>query len=495
VAAAFPGVTYQAFDLFQAGPDRIQEMFTELVRLFESGALAPPPVTVRDIRRVREALRFMSQARHVGKIVLSVPAPPDPGGWFVVTGASGGLGSLVARHLVTEHGARHVALISRSGHGDAEVPRARTRLVACDVADRRALAAAVADLTAERPISMIVHAAAVVDDAVVENLTPEQVERVLRPKVDGAWNLHELTREPGGPALVLFSSAAGLLGAAGQANYAAANAFVDALAHTRRAEGLPAVSLAWGLWAERTRITGRLSDADLARMERGGIGALPTGTALRLFDAGLGADEALLVPLGLDPVRAGHGGQVPALLRTLVRGPRRVALTGAAGDGGLADRLAGMSPAERERLLTDLVRGHVATVLGHRETDRLDLDRAFKDHGFDSLTAVELRNRLGAATGLRLPATLVFDHPTPAALAGHIHALLAPDAGASVLADLDRLEAALAGLAGDPDTHAEALRRLRALLAGADDAPDGGPDLDSATDDELFDLVDNLSRD
>ncbi|MFE2108569.1 type I polyketide synthase, partial [Kitasatospora sp. NPDC059463] len=370
------------------------------------------------------------------------------GGTTLITGATGTLGRLVARHLVTEHGVRHLLLVGRRGlaaEGAAQFEAELTALgaepvtAACDVADRDALAALLATIPAERPLTAVLHAAGVVDDGTVSALTPERVDRVLRPKVDAALNLHELTRGTDLSAFVLFSSVSATLGGAGQGNYAAANAFLDALAQRRRAAGLPAVSLAWGLWAEGSGMTGKLATADLARIRRMGLAAMDSAEALALFDAASASDAEVLYPVRLDAAglrgRAADG-EVPALLRGLVRpAPRRTraADAPAAGDSGtLVGRLAPLAEAERVRVLLDLVRLQIATALGHASPEQVDPERAFKDLGFDSLTAVELRNALSAACGVRLPATLVFDHPTPEALARHLLAeLMGSAAGAA----------------------------------------------------------------
>ncbi|MFJ2816608.1 SDR family NAD(P)-dependent oxidoreductase [Streptomyces sp. NPDC087294] len=524
VAADHPGVHYTAFELIEAGPERIGAMLTELLALFESGALTPAPLTTWDVRRAPEAVRHLSQARHIGKVVLTVPAPPRPDGTVLITGATGALGSAVARHLVTAHGARHLILAGRRGPtapGAAELRDelallgAELNVAACDTADRAQLAALLAAVPAEHPLTGVVHAAGVLDDGLITSLTGDRIDAVLRPKVRGAWQLHDLTRDLDLSFFVLFSSAAAVLGSAGQANYAAANAFLDALAQHRRARGLPGTSLAWGLWEERGGMTGHLDDTDLARMARSGILPLTTEEGLRLFDAGRGADEAVLVPLRLDTraLREATPGHSP-LLRSLARpAARRTAgATAAAPVSGptLRDRLATMTAGERGRTLLDLVRAHTATVLGHDRPDAVGPAQPFKDLGFDSLTAVELRNRLGTATGVRLPATLVFDHPTPLALAERLRADLVDDAvsATAVLdAELDQLEASFAAASvTEPDTVAFAAR-LRALLkrveGPAAGAPDGGPsdlpdlvdladlpDLSNASEDELFAIID-----
>ncbi|MFE7558113.1 type I polyketide synthase [Kitasatospora sp. NPDC057500] len=363
------------------------------------------------------------------------------GGTVLVTGAGGALGGLVAQHLVTAHGVRNLLLVGRRGvdaPGLADLAAelrglgARVDVEACDVADRDALAALLAGIPADRPLSAVVHAAGVLDDGTVDSLTPGRMRRVLRPKVDAALNLHALTRELPLSAFVLFSSASATVGNAGQGNYAAANAFLDALAQHRRALKLPAQSLAWGLWARRSTMTGTLTAADLRRMSRGGTAAIGSEEGLALFDAALTLDEPLLVPVKIDLGRlrtAARTAPVPALLSALVPGTARRPASGA--DAAEADslrrRLTGLTPDELVETLLDLVRSRVADVLGHGGAGAVDPDQAFKDLGFDSLTSVELRNRLSAATGRRLPATLVFDHPTPAAVAAYLAGRLVPD--------------------------------------------------------------------
>ncbi|GAB3833026.1 hypothetical protein GCM10027610_026190 [Dactylosporangium cerinum] len=368
-------------------------------------------------------------------------------GMVLVTGGTGGVGALVARHLVLRHGVRHLVLTSRRGldaPGAVQLQEelsglgAQVRVVACDVADRDAVAALLAGVVGDRPLTAVVHAAGVLDDGVVSALTPQRVDAVLRPKADGAWHLHELTRDMDLSAFVLFSSVAGTLGSAGQGNYAAANTFLDGLAQARRAAGLPGVSLAWGLWEQASGMAGHLSEADLARMSRSGVTALSAEQGLELFDtavlAGLSA-PAHLVPVLLDVKALRGAGPVPALLRALVRRPaHRVQAVAAAGGSVLTRRLTGVSATERRAVVLDVVRGEIAAVLGHATAAAVDPDRAFTDAGFDSLTAVELRNRLGTVTGLRLPTTLVFDHPTPAALAAYVTQQVAGTAGAGTAA-------------------------------------------------------------
>nr|WP_103531645.1 type I polyketide synthase [Streptomyces sp. SM11] len=364
-----------------------------------------------------------------------------PGGTVLVTGAGGALGGLVAQHLVTAHGVRNLLLVGRRG---ADAPGlaglaaelrglgARVDVEACDVADRDALTALLAGIPADRPLSAVVHAAGVLDDGTVESLTPARMRHVLRPKVDAALHLHALTRDLPLSAFVLFSSASATVGNAGQGNYAAANAFLDALAQHRRALKLPAQSLAWGLWERRSAMTGTLTAADLRRMSRGGTAAIGSEEGMALFDAALTLDEPLLVPVRIDLGRlraAARTAPVPALLSALVPGTVRRPASGA--DAAEADllrrRLTGLPPAERLAILLDLVRSRGADILGRGGAGSIDPDQPFKDLGFDSLTSVELRNRLSAATGRRLPATLVFDHPTPATVAAYLSTRLVPD--------------------------------------------------------------------
>ncbi|MFE0178054.1 SDR family NAD(P)-dependent oxidoreductase, partial [Streptomyces sp. NPDC059002] len=439
------------------------------------------------------------------------PAPAAFGqdGTVLVTGATGLLGGLVAEHLVTAHGVKNLLLTSRSGPdapGAAELVAgleaagATVTLRACDAADRTALAGLLAAVPDDRPLTAVAHIAGVLDDGVLTGLTPERLDAVLRPKVDAAWNLHELTRDLGLSAFLLFSSVAATVGTAGQANYAAANAFLDGLAAHRRAEGLPGLSLGWGLWDESGGMTGALQDADRARLARSGIAPMTAREALALLDAALVAGEPVLVPAKLDlaalRTEAADGRLLP-LLKSLVRVPARRAAAAAGGTDGaqrsLADRLAALPADEREQTLLTLVREEVAGVLGHADARTVDPQQGLQDMGLDSLTAVELRNRLGAATGLRLPTTLVFDYPTAAGLAAHLGERLLPDepgTAVTVAAEIDRLAAALAAGPSGPEEHAEIGARLAELLRGWQSGGAPEDDLSSATDDELFEALD-----
>ncbi|MFI8828438.1 type I polyketide synthase, partial [Streptomyces sp. NPDC053431] len=427
------------------------------------------------------------------------------GGTVLVTGGTGALGALVARHLVAEHGVRSLLLTSRRG---AEAPGAtelaeelresgaEVAVVACDAADREALAALLRGVD----LSAVVHTAGVLDDGVLSAMTPERLDAVMRPKVDAALNLHELTRDLDLSAFVLFSSAAGVFGNPGQSNYAAANTFLDALAAHRQSLGLPGLSLAWGLWEKDSGMTTDLGGGDVRRMARDGVTALPDRDGLALLDASLAdSGAAALVPIRLDlaALRAA-GGAVPPLLGRLVK-TRAKRVAGAAGTGGAAlrERLAGLTGPEREAVLLETVTSEVAAVLGYAGAQEVQADRAFRDLGFDSLTAVELRNRLGEITGLRLAATLVFDHPSPAELVAHIAAELDEAQGESpVLADLDRLARTLEEARPDSGQRARVTARLRALLVSwseggepEDAEGDISGTIESASDDEIFEFI------
>ncbi|MFI5614922.1 SDR family NAD(P)-dependent oxidoreductase [Amycolatopsis sp. NPDC051903] len=395
-------------------------------------------------------------------------------GTVLVTGATGALGTAVARHLVAEHGVRSLLLVSRRGPdapGAAELRAELTALgadvtlAACDVADRDAVAALLAgvDLTA------VVHAAGVLDDGVLTSLTPDRLDTVLRPKVDAAATLHELTHERNLTAFVLFSSAAGVLGAPGQGSYAAANAYLDALAARRRAEGLAGTSLAWGLW--EGGMGDVVQDADAHRIGETGITALSTEDGLRLLDSAAGAAEALLVPIALDTrvLAASSAEDLPAVLREFADAPgRRAAQDAAEESESLAQKLAALPPGKRAPHVLALVRGHAAALLGHAGPEVVEADRSFNEVGFDSLSATGFRNKLSLVTGLKLPVSLIFDHPTPRILAEHLVAELAPvpAEAAPVVEDPEDEQPAVAEAAID-ELDADALISL--AIGGGDD--------------------------
>ncbi|WP_344318175.1 SDR family NAD(P)-dependent oxidoreductase, partial [Streptomyces javensis] len=433
VAEAYPGVVYQAFDLMDAGVPRVAEMLAELGPMFEAGTLVPPPVTCFELSQAVAALRYLQAARQVGKVVLNVPAEWDSQDTVLVTGGTGTLGGELARHLVNVRGMRHLVLMSRRGPAAPGVARmvaelaqsgASVRVQAGDAADREGLASVVARIAAERPLTAVVHAAGVIDDATIESLTPERMATVFAAKVDAAWNLHELTEGAGLAGFVLYSSAAAVMGSPGQGSYAAANAFLDALAAYRHDRQLAGQSLAWGLWAQASAMTGQLAGADLSRLRRGGVQPLTTEQGLELFEAAAALGAPLAVPARLDLAALSRAaGPVPSLLNGLVAGggiSARPAAAVATVVGGLAGRLAPLAPAEREQEVLQIVRAAAAVVLGHARPGDIDPQRAFRDMGIDSLTGLELRNRLAAETGLSLTATLVFDHPTPVDLARYL---------------------------------------------------------------------------
>ncbi|WP_388580636.1 SDR family NAD(P)-dependent oxidoreductase [Streptomyces sp. NPDC006784] len=477
-------------------------------------------------------------ALHNGRLLVprlgrgSVPAadperaPFASGGTVLITGGTGGLGAATARHLVARHGVRSLLLVSRSGPAaegaedlvaELTAAGADVSVAACDVADRAALDEVVASVPASAPLRAVVHAAGTLQDAALLSLTPQRLRAVLAAKVDAAWQLHEATAGADLSAFVLFSSVSATVGLPGQANYAAGNAFLDALAHHRRARGLPAVSLGWGLWEQATGLTAGLSGADRERMARLGLRPLPADGGLALLDLGVDADRAHLVPAWFD-LPALRGGDPPAMLR---------ALAGAAPSPGagrpeeaqsLRDRLLALPEHDREVTVRRMVQAEVASVLGRSGPGEASAERGFTDLGFDSLTALELRNRLGRLTGLTLTATVTFDHPSPSALTRHLLERLAPReprpatrpaAGSAAAAQpaagppaeqplltaLDRLEESVTAVADDA-LRSAVTTRLWELLAAVGSAqetavPVHDHEVAAASADELFALIDD----
>ncbi|MGK8522863.1 SDR family NAD(P)-dependent oxidoreductase [Nocardia asteroides] len=512
VARDHPQVRYRAFDLFDAGYERIAAMLAEVRDLFERGALPRGPVRTWPVTRAHEALRHFSQARHIGKIVLTLgPGAPwssSADGTVLIVGGTGGLGALLARHLVSAHGVRSLILAGRRGpaaDGAAELRAelsaagAAVDVVACDIAERAAVDELLRRVPADRPLVGVVHAAGILDDAMMPTLTPARLAAVLSPKVDGAWHLHAATADRNLSFFVLFSSLAGVLGTPGQGNYAAANAFLDALAQYRRSRGLPATSIGWGLWESGTGMTNHLGDRDTGRLRRSGFAELSDTEGSALFDAAIDQDHAAVVAVRLDTARlaaAARAATLPPLLSELVTVEPR----SRADSAGLLTRLAELGPGQRSEAVLAAVRTEASAVLGYSDPHALDADRSFRDLGIDSLSAVEIRNRLNTVTGLRLPSTLVFDYPTPSALAAYLDDRLRPaEDTASAPAftrAVQRVRSALTELARIGDGDPRLTEEIGALLTewsehrtgGSDPAPD--LDLDAVDEDELFEILD-----
>ena len=393
------------------------------------GALADALALGEPQLALREGMTCLPRLARAKLTTGEVPPALDPQSTVLVTGGTGGLGGVLARHLVLAHGAGHLLLVSRRGEAAEGAPELKAELqalgaevsiVACDVGDRAELAGLFDSVAQEHPLGAVVHAAGVLDDGVIGSLTPERLDVVLKAKADAAWHLHELTAHMGLAMFVLCSSAASTIGNPGQGNYAAANGFLDALAAHRRAQGLAATAIAWGPWEQTGGMAASLSDADRLRLERSGIATLSVERGLSLLDSALSGSEALAigVPLKLAALRTqARSGMLPAIFAGLIRVPR----LGAREQGdSLARRLAAAPQGRRAKMLLEVVRGQTAGVLGHPSPEAIPARQVFKDLGFDSLTALELRNRLSLATGLRLPATLVFDYATPAAVAEYL---------------------------------------------------------------------------
>jgi acyl carrier protein len=389
---------------------------------------------------------------------------------------------------------------------------AEVNVATCDVADRDQLARLLASVPANRPLTAVIHSAGVLDDCLIESCTEQQLHRVLAPKVDAAWHLHELTVNTGLAGFVLFSSVAGTIGGPGQANYAAANVFLDALAQWRRSNGLPGISLAWGLWNQASDLTSHLSEADVVRL--GGSGLLPMSTedVLRSFDTAAHLADPLVVAARLDTTALrtlGSAGGLPAVLGGLIPGNPGNSGEPARRSPDLTEsllrRLSGATDQERDALLLEAVLASVSSVLGHVSASAVEPTRTFLELGLDSLGAVQLRNRLATVTGQRLPTTLVFDHPTPAALAAHLRTRLAPkeDPHMEIRSQLSRLTGLLRTVTTSGE-RAEIADDLRSLLSAVDSpAPADGTPVSTATTadtserilaadaDEIFDFIDS----
>ncbi|MDB1086974.1 SDR family NAD(P)-dependent oxidoreductase [Streptomyces sp. ACA25] len=439
-------------------------------------------------------------------------------GTVLITGGTGGLGAMLARHLVARYGVRRLVLTSRRGPAapaaaglreELAATGAQVEVVACDVTDRASLAELIAAVPDEHPLTAVIHCAAALDDGIVPALTEDRVDSVLAPKAHGAWHLHELTRHLDLSAFVLFSSIASVLGTAGQASYAAANAFLNGLAEARRAEGLPADSLCWGYWAERSELGADLSEVDIVRLQRQGVQPMASHEGLALFDAAISRHEPVLVParLNLPALKASQAGRTGSpLLRGLLGTPPVPGApeTRESTDIKLAQRIRSLPRADAEAVLLDAVREHTAMVLGHADAGRVSPTVAFSDLGIDSLTALELRNKMSAVTGLKLSATLAFDYPNPSALARFLIGGIDPGGGdAESPADRltkeieglgARLEDAFLGLAdGEKATIATLLGELQGRVRSmvGEGSPVGIVDrISSASAGELLSLLD-----
>jgi NAD(P)-dependent dehydrogenase (short-subunit alcohol dehydrogenase family)/acyl carrier protein len=424
VQSTHPGVGYQAFDLPDAGLDRIAEMLSSLSEGFSSGRLRGLPVRNFAVTEAESAFRFMAQARHVGKLALrSAPVAVRTDGTVLVTGGLSGLGLEVARTMA-QKGTTRLLLLGRRGMGTPGAGQAVAELralgcdvsvAAVDVADIEALGSVLATIPSERPLRGVIHCAAVLDDGLLGEQTSERFDRVMGAKVLGAWNLHTLTAGMDLDQFVLFSSMAGTFGSAGQSGYAAANAFLDGLAAHRQSQGLRAISLAWGPWSE-SGMASHLDASQKSRFSRDGVGMLSLSQGLGLFEEAVERSETQLVlaPLDLRQMTRSLSGSVPAVWRGLVRA-RSGRSSSSTGDW--AQQLSSLPAEQRAQSVLDVVRGEVARVLSLHGAGAVAVDRPLKELGLDSLMAVELRNALGRRAGAKLPATLAFDHPTTSAVA------------------------------------------------------------------------------
>jgi hypothetical protein len=476
-------------------PDRF--VLVDLDDSAESLHAVPAALTTGEAEiGIRSGTVLLPRLAQAGLATGSPEFPPE--GTFLITAGTEGAGALLARHLVTARGVRHLLLTGE--HRADDLVKELTALGAeidtaqCDVADRAALAELIAGIPAEHPLTGVLHIESLTDSALVDALTAERFSALVQPQLDAAWNLHELTLDRHLSAFVLVSSSVELIHGLGQANLAAASSYLDGLAGHRRTLGLSATALAYGPWEVSGDAPG---EAYRERMGLLGIPSLTAEEGLALFDAALALDEPLLMPILLDQrVLRGRPDDLPMLLRGVVRLPAQ-RRTRAGKGRELRERLSGLPGQERERVLLELVRTTVASVLGHRSADAIEPDRAFQELGFDSLAAVDLRKRLSSSIRVPLAATLVFDHPNSRAVAAYLDATIAPaeqGAASTVLDELERLDRALSEASSADGEHDLVTSRLEALVRRWRDARPGaveqaGIDLGSATDDELFEAV------
>ena len=424
-----PGVTYTVYNLPEAGPELIHEWLVSIAALLTEGTLRPLPLRTFPMTSASDALRFIAQARHVGKVVL-VPAEQKPflrPGAVLITGGLGDLGRRVGKWMACTHGVRDLVLTSRRGmdspEADAVVHElaelgARATVMACDSADRDCLASVMALFGEDRPLRGVVHASGVLDDGALTALTADRFDAVYRPKLDGAWHLHQLTQDMELDLFMMFSSIASVMGGPGQGNYAAANAFLDALAHLRRARGLPATSVAFGPW-EGGGMAAGLSEVDRTRFAQLGLDMLAPEEGLELLELAVKSGRPLTMSAALDLHRVQRyfeeRGGIPPLLRSLLSS--NAGGHGRAGGGvDLRKLLSEAAPEEHAAVVLATVQGEVAKTLGFASPDDVDVNLPLQDIGIDSLTAVLMRNQLADLTGLALPAKIAFDHPSLKAL-------------------------------------------------------------------------------
>jgi NAD(P)-dependent dehydrogenase (short-subunit alcohol dehydrogenase family)/acyl carrier protein len=440
--------------------------------------------------------------------------PWTPHGTVLITGGSGAIAGHVARWAASRGPAR-IVLASRRGPaapGTAERAAAlaqagtATEIITADIARRDHAAALITRIsTSGPPLSTVMHTAGIVQATALEDNTPAELAGIVAAKACGARHLDELTAGLDLDAFVLFSSIAATWGAGWQPAYSAANHYLDALAENRRARGLSATSVAWGPWDG-----GGMTDPEGAlHVERRGLRLMDPELLVKLLGQVLDSGEGPLTVADMDWARFAAAftlrrpspliGDLPEVRQALAEAESDAG--GAAdSDAGsaLAEQLAGLTEAEQERMLTDLVRTEAAPVLGYSSLEAVDAGRAFSELGFDSLTAVELRNRLAAATGLRLPATILFDYPNPVALAGHLRTSIAPEevtASTSVLVELDKLESMLSSITAESAERADITARLEAVMSkwkdvrGQTGAATVAEKLESSSDDEVLDFI------
>ncbi|MER7475844.1 beta-ketoacyl reductase, partial [Micromonospora sp. NPDC000018] len=428
----------------------------------------------------------------------------------LVTGGTGALGGHAARWLA-RCGAQNIVVASRRGMAapgaqqlvdDITGLGVQVTVAECDASDRDALAALIDAIPAEHPLTTVVHASAVLDDAMINDIRLEQIERVLQAKVDVAYNLHELTLDLDLSAFIMFSSFAGSVSSSGVGNYAPSNAFLDALAQHRRGLGLSGTSIAWGAWAGGGMAEGPFGEL----LHRHGVPEMAPEAAIAALHQAVDHGEAFLTiadiawerfSVAFTATRPGPLISDLPDVRRLQAAERTATLETGGSPDSLQEHLAGLPAADRLAVLLAVVRSQVAAVLNYPSAESVDEHRAFRELGFDSVTAVELRNRLGAATGVALPVTLVFDYPTPTTLAEYLFAEVAQDdvvTPTALLDDLDRIADSLDVVARDEAARMRAAVRLQAMLSRLGQDSGGGSDigrhLDGASDDELFAMVD-----